>query len=408
MKIRNNIVALIFSLLILLLSTIKISAQELEFSEPEPYPCFQRLKVSWAIKPYSKENGEYLYYFKIYNHYSKAVKFEVWFTIGDEKIHRSTPMIPGKGGTWSDGMNLIKSTKNPSCLIDYVCFEGMQCGGKDDCYAECNKLNEKIKQSCASETEESSQTDNESEEELSEKDSVSEQSIIKKTEKKPGASITNLNGKWKSSLNYIKSSNIIVTNEDEFTWDWVVKMMLVTNKGQTHFKRQSGNVFVANNTGTGGQGWCRYVITIISYSKLQVEVFNCAGKLGRTDYLTREVEDIFTHAKPLSSPEMMKALLKGAIEFQHPEQGGKMDFDLTINEEGTVVGVSVLSNPRNKELEDKVSAHIRRQPLVFYHKPAELNGKPVSDNISYSVTYTSYADTEKERIRKANAGENKD
>jgi hypothetical protein len=113
-------------------------------------------------------------------------------------------------------------------------------------------------------------------------------------------------------------------------------------------------------------------------------------------------DEIFTHAKPIPSAEKMIGVLRNAIDWQHPEKGGKMDFDLTIDDKGTVKGVSVLSNPRNIELEDKVTSHILRQPIVYYHTPAERNGKPVSDNVSYSVTYTSYAEEDKSGISAMN------
>jgi hypothetical protein len=407
MKIRNNIAALIITSFILLLSTLKICAQE--FTEPEPdKKCYQGLWISWAKTLYSEKTGEYLYYFRIFNHYSKPVKFDVWFKVGDKTISRSTEMIPKDGGKWSDAMNLFKSSEPPSYYIDNVCFEGMKCGGKDDCYAKCDLEKEKINQPCGLENEESSQTNSEIKEEANAKEEIQTSKVIKKTEDKSDASIMNLNGDWKCSIKYIKTNNIIVVDENEFIWDWVVKILLTTNKGQMTFKRQSGNVFVADNT--GNQGWCRYVIKIINNNKLGLEIYNCSGKLGKTGELTRNSDsndDIFTHAKPIPSAEKMIGVLRNAIDWQHPEKGGKMDFDLTIDEEGTVKGVSVLSTPRNKELEDKVTSHILRQPIVYYHTPAERNGKPVSDNVSYSVTYTSYADLEKERLLKANAGGNK-
>jgi hypothetical protein len=410
MKIINNIAAIIITLFILLFSTLKISAQE--FTEPEPDKnCYQGLRISWAKKLYSEKTGEYLYYFRIFNHYPKPVKFDVWFKVGDQTISRSTGMIP-KDGKWSDAMNLFKSSETPSYYIDNVCFEGMKCGGKDDCYAKCDLEKEKINQPCGSESEESSQTNNEIKEEANVKEEVQTNKVIKKTIEKPEASIMSLNGKWKCSINYIKTNNIIVVNENEFIWDWVVKMLLITNKGQMTFKRQSDNIFVADNTGNniGNQGWCRYVAKIINDNKLELEIYNCSGKLGKTAELTRNSDsddDIFIHAKPVPSAEKMIAVLRNAIDWQHPENGGKMDFDLTIDEKGTVKGVSVLSTPRNKELEDKVTSHILKQPIVYYHTPAERNGKPVSDNVSYSVTYTSYADLEKARLLKANTGENK-
>lgn len=113
--------------------------------------------------------------------------------------------------------------------------------------------------------------------------------FISETEEKLGISATTLMGKWECSINYIKTNNIIVVDENEFIWDWVVKILLTTNKGQMTFKRQSGNVFVADNTGnnSGNQGWCRYVIKIINDNKLGLEIYNCAGKLGKTGELIR-------------------------------------------------------------------------------------------------------------------------
>jgi hypothetical protein len=105
----------------------------------------------------------------------------------------------------------------------------------------------------------------------------------------------------------------------------------------------------------------------------------------------------FSHAKPFPTMERAVAILRGAIDWQHPETGGKMDFDLTIDEQGTVIGVSLLSEPRKKELEDKVSSQILRHPLVYYHKPAERNGKQVRDNISYSIVYSSSAELDIEK-----------
>ena len=111
-------------------------------------------------------------------------------------------------------------------------------------------------------------------------------------------------------------------------------------------------------------------------------------------------DDIFYHAKGFPTTEKAILLLRNAIDWQHPETGGKMDFDLTIDEKGTVIGVSVLSEPRKKELEDKVSSHILRNPLVFYHTAAERNGNKVRDNISYSISYASSAELDKEKIQK--------
>lgn len=105
----------------------------------------------------------------------------------------------------------------------------------------------------------------------------------------------------------------------------------------------------------------------------------------------------FSHAKPFPTMERAVAILRGAIDWQHPETGGKMDFDLTIDEQGTVIGVSLLSEPRKKELEDQVSSQILRHPLVYHHTPAERNGKQVRDNISYSIVYSSAVELEKEK-----------
>jgi hypothetical protein len=114
------------------------------------------------------------------------------------------------------------------------------------------------------------------------------------------------------------------------------------------------------------------------------------------EFSNKKETEIFDHVKPVGSTQRVIELLRGVINSKHSAKAGKIDFDLTINEKGFVVGVSLLSEPRDKELEDKVSSDIRfGDPMIFYHTPATTkSGKPVSENISYSVTYSSSDDVQ--------------
>lgn len=122
--------------------------------------------------------------------------------------------------------------------------------------------------------------------------------------------------------------------------------------------------------------------------------------------LSKKDDDIFYNAKPLSGPEKLMNLFQEYIKSLRPSAGGIMGFDLTINEKGKIAGVSLLSNPRSTELEDKLSSEIMAKKDIIGFKPAERNGKPVADNISYTMKFYSAAEEDKAKTLTNQAREN--
>lgn len=142
MKIRNKIATLFIVVITVTFPSLKILAQD--FDKETPDDCFRGLGLSVQKYLYSKTNPTegFVYAFKWINHYPKAVKFDCKFKVGDQIITRSTGMIAGNGGKWSDGMNLFKSSEVLTYYIENVCFEGMKCGGENNCYAKCSSESE--------------------------------------------------------------------------------------------------------------------------------------------------------------------------------------------------------------------------------------------------------------------------
>jgi hypothetical protein len=140
MKFRNKIIAVIFTVIILQLPSAKMLAQ-MQYSEEKPVECYLGFTFSWSN--YKNSEGIYVYYFRVFNHYTKAAKFDCYFTVGGKTLNRGPiGMVPANGGKYGDGMNEFESGEVPTCVIENVCFEGMKCGGEDRCYARCSTVDE--------------------------------------------------------------------------------------------------------------------------------------------------------------------------------------------------------------------------------------------------------------------------
>lgn len=129
----------------------------------QQHPCYKGLSISVRNYGYNKDNNAYYWGVRIQNNYSKAVKFSYLLSVGDEKEnatknqYQPTNMIK-PGAMWIEGGDVFtaimfkSNSKEWVVKIGEVCFEGMNCGGSNDCYADCDITEKKINQPCGLES----------------------------------------------------------------------------------------------------------------------------------------------------------------------------------------------------------------------------------------------------------------
>lgn len=353
---NKNLVALFTTFMVLLVSTFAIKAQE-----PPEKDCFKKITITKKKGAYNENSGKYMWSITFENNYD----FDVHFTC------IATP----KGVTPDKTTDRISIPKHEtSATIFFVASEEVVVWmdrmryGKSDDGEYCDYGNNKSAEA---------ETDN-------------------KSEQTGNSDFSGEYTKWEGETNKAMSLEIAETEAAVFLKNVggaapIIYKAIIPGV----YRYDKGKDFMMIKF----EGKDRFSLwdnqTLVGY-------FLRPGSAKKEVIQIPDKDEIFTHAKPIPSAEKMVGVLRNAIDWQHPEKGGKMDFDLTIDDKGTVKGVSVLSNPRNIELEDKVTSHILRQPIVCYHTPAERNGKPVSDNVSYSVTYASYAEEDKSGISAMN------
>lgn len=141
------------------------------WSNWEYHPCFAGLAVSTKNMGYNNDNKAYYWGVRIRNDYPKAVTFSYLFSVGGEKdnaektVYQPTRVLK-PGEIWTEGADpftaIMFKSSSPSWrlkIID-VCFEGMNCGGANNCYAGCDVVDKKINQPCGMEGAQEKRTPN--------------------------------------------------------------------------------------------------------------------------------------------------------------------------------------------------------------------------------------------------------
>ncbi|MBK6827754.1 MAG: hypothetical protein IPG86_13205 [Chitinophagaceae bacterium] len=117
--------------------------------------CYKGLSVSVLELGYNKEAGSYLWGIRVRNDYPVTVSLSLRLLINKEKPNGTKKIYNlGPGQIWTDGENASTATAYNSYStlwtleIGNVCFDGMRCGGDDDCYADCDLVNRNVNQTC--------------------------------------------------------------------------------------------------------------------------------------------------------------------------------------------------------------------------------------------------------------------
>lgn len=155
---REKLFQFILVAFILLLLQTNSHAQ-IKDAKWEPWiqhPCYKGLSVSVLKMGFAKEAEGYLWGARIRNDYDTAVTFKFDLTIGNEKIRGGIRAVnklkPGE--TWTDGgdsttANIFKTSSDDwSIGLGNLCFDGLRCGGDEDCQAACDIVEKKINQPC--------------------------------------------------------------------------------------------------------------------------------------------------------------------------------------------------------------------------------------------------------------------
>ena len=163
-KIQNNQMqnkkALHFILIffsILFQATISHAQEPGTWSTPKMHPCYQGISIS-VVNFGSDNRGGYSWGIKFFNDkYQTPVSFKYKLSIG-EKITSKDAWLAvwklGNGKSHSDAHDKSTAWTYQSSSEEWfvylwdVCFDGMQCGGADECFAECDKVEGKENQLC--------------------------------------------------------------------------------------------------------------------------------------------------------------------------------------------------------------------------------------------------------------------
>lgn len=155
MKKKKLLHFILVAFILLLQTNSHAQIKEVKWEPWMQHSCYKGLSVSVCNMGWAKEQEGYLWGVRIRNDYDTAVTFKFDFTIGTEKIKGGTRTTKLKAGeTWTEGRdsataNLFKTSSNDwSVGLGELCFDGMRCGGDDDCYAGCDAVEKKANQPC--------------------------------------------------------------------------------------------------------------------------------------------------------------------------------------------------------------------------------------------------------------------
>ncbi len=147
---------LVTFILLLLQTNSHAQIKDVKWEPWMQHPCYKGLSVSVLKMGLAKEAEAYLWGLRIRNDYDTAVTFKYDLTIGTEKIKGgiriANKLKPGE--TWTDGgdsatANIFKNSSNDWTVgLGELCFDGMCCGGDEDCHAACDVVEKKINQPC--------------------------------------------------------------------------------------------------------------------------------------------------------------------------------------------------------------------------------------------------------------------
>jgi hypothetical protein len=155
MKNKNILIAIVS---FLFFSTNSYAQEPGEWTEPAVHPCFQGITISLKNMGYSKDAGGYRWGIKLTNDkYKLPVSFKFKLSIGEKITSKEGWLATGKleeGESHSDAHDKFTAWTYSSSSEEWfvyiwdVCFDGMRCGGGDECFAECDKTGGKENQLC--------------------------------------------------------------------------------------------------------------------------------------------------------------------------------------------------------------------------------------------------------------------
>ena len=154
MKNRNILIAVVS---VLLFSTNSQAQEPGDWTEPKDHPCYQGIKISVANMGQSKDPVGYRWGIRFFNaKYNLPVSFKYKLSIGEKVSSKEEwkSVSIGKGDNYSDAHDKFTAWIYPSSSETWyvyiwdVCFDGMRCGGEDECFAECDKTAGKENQLC--------------------------------------------------------------------------------------------------------------------------------------------------------------------------------------------------------------------------------------------------------------------
>lgn len=139
----------------ILFATSAIAQKDVKWTEPQPHTCFYGLKISVLNMGYQEAPKAYLWGIRITNNYRKAVTFRYRLVVGNESMSGTgTAWKLKPGANWTDGGDVFTGNmfQSPSAnwklTVSQVCFDGENCGGPNECYAECDRIQGNEYQPC--------------------------------------------------------------------------------------------------------------------------------------------------------------------------------------------------------------------------------------------------------------------
>jgi hypothetical protein len=148
MKNKNILIAVVSFLLCITGSSAQSSG---EWSKPLTHPCFQGIMISVVNMGKGSGENDYLWGIKFKNNYDVPVTFKYKLSIGEKitsKYGGNEAPLKRKGDqndTRIDGNDKFtaklyhNSSEEWYLYVWDVCFDGMRCGGADECFADCDK-----------------------------------------------------------------------------------------------------------------------------------------------------------------------------------------------------------------------------------------------------------------------------
>ena len=382
--------------------------------------CFHGFEFRVKAIGFNKYVNKYEWICEVKNNYAVKAGFDMYWTVGGEKQGIGRFDVKAGGTTYAVSYYFTSNAEVCNVSIDGIFFSGANCPA--DCDGRPGVANQPSCNTNASSTNNYSNTTttNTSSGTNSLKSNTATNSYNNTSKINPTSTFTPMTtGKCHPDCQYPCVSSTTTSNINSPQQAYENPQQVYQNALNQYNETQIQNT-ISNIQNTpvrtfevgkleiknvkrqpAGTGVDKGSVSSISgLDKIEIEF---------EEFSNKKENEIFDHVKPVGSTQRIIELLRSVINSKQPAKAGKMDFDLTINEKGFVVGVSLLSEPRDIELEDKVTSDIRMgDPMIFYHTPATTkNGKPVNDNISYSVTYFSVADVAREKNSKAQSEENK-